>query len=219
MQFEDVDVNDLPDLLAMPWSNLLSALASFRDDHGVLLAKCIENCVPNGAIGHLVIAALKRSDALLDGFVSLVDSRNRFSAVPLIRMQLDSAMRVHACGLVSDSDAFVKHILEGNEPRKYANKPQLSDKFLHEQLTEKYPFTSDLYRDTNGFIHLSNHHLFGIFNWDELQDGEFVLTDHECLPSWSEELRKGDVVSMIWATHVLTEECQELLKDRLGGTA
>jgi hypothetical protein len=72
--------------------------------------------------------------------------------------------------------------------------------------------TSDLYQDTNGFVHLSNHHLFGVIDREQLGGGEVVFTDHELLPPWSEADRKGAMVSMLWATHVLTEECSELLE-------
>ncbi len=194
------------------WSDLVGALASYRVEHRQLLA----NCLPDGGFPEngkrlLVIAALRRSDSLLQAFVSLVDAQNRFSAIPLIRMQLDSAMRVHACSIVPDSDSFVKHVLKGGEPRKYPFKPQLSDSYLHGLLTHSYPHTTDLYRETNGYVHLSNHHLFGVFDWKGLQRGEFALTDTEALHSWPEELRKSDVVSMLWATEVLTEECKSLV--------
>ena len=210
-----VDVTHLPDPNTMPLSSFIEAFASFRDDHLDALNQCTNGGhVPIDAVRHLVTAALRRSAAMVEGFLSLIDDKNRFAAIPLIRLQIDSAMRVHACGLVNDPSDFVKHVLEGGEPRKYrgSGKLDLTDKALHTALTKKYPQTTELYQDTNGYIHLSNHHLFGVFDQEQLRAGTAIFTDHDLLPPWDEADRKGAMVSMLWATHVLTEECSVLLE-------
>ena len=209
-----MDVNDLPDPNSVPLSSFIDAFASFRDEQLKLLKRCTSgDNVPIDAVRHLVTAALRRSAAIVEGFLLLVDNVNRFAAIPLIRLQLDSAMRVHACGLVRNPTDFVKHVLEGGEPRKYPGDRigDLSDKALHTALTAKYPSTTELYQATNAYIHLSNHHLFGVFDREQLLSGSIIVTDHELLPPWDEADRKGDMVSMLWATLVLTEESSELL--------
>lgn len=208
---DELDFNNLPDILATPWSSLTGALASFREEHAEMLKRCIKSgAIPNDPRGHLVGAALRRSAALIDGFLLLVHAQNRFAAVPLIRLQLDSAMRIHACSLVADQQDFVRHLLEGGEPSKYSQHQgeRLTDGFLHKQLTTKYPTTSEVYKDVSGYIHLSNHHLFGLFDFEKLRDGELIIGDTDNLPRWNKGQRKGDVVSMLWATDVLTEECK-----------
>lgn len=210
-----LDFNNLPNILATQWSALIQALTSFREEHSEMLDRCLKcGTTPNDPRDHLIAAALWRSTALIEGFLLLVDTKNRFAAVPLIRLQLDSAMRIHACSRVANPQDFVRHMLEGGEPKKFSQHDgeQLSDSFLHKQLTEQYPTTSDLYKDTNGYIHLSNHHLFGIFNFEKLRDGELIIADYKNLPPWNEEQRKEAIVSMLWATDVLTKECKVLMK-------
>ncbi len=211
---DELDFNNLPDIRATPWPALVEALKSFREEHSEMLQRCLKHSgIPTDPQGHLIAAALQRSTALIEGFLLLVETGNRFAAVPLIRLQLDSAMRIHACSLVAAPQDFVRHILEGGEPRKFSQHDgrQLTDGFLHNQLTAKYPTTSDLYRVTNGYIHLSNHHLFGIFDFDKLCDAELVIANGKYRSPWNEEHRKGDVISMLWATDVLTEECKAMM--------
>ena len=161
-----MDVNDLPDPNSLPLSSFIEAFASFRDEHLEVLNRCSSgDHVPIDAVRHLVTAALRRSAAMVEGFLLLVKDKNRFAAIPLIRLQIDSAMRVHACGLVKDPSDFVKHVLEGGEPRKYRKDGNLdlSDKTLHTALTKKYPSITELYKDTNGYVHLSDQHLLSHF--------------------------------------------------------
>ena len=56
------------------------------------------------------------------------------------------------------------------------------------------------------------YHLVGVFDQGQLKVGNVTFTDHELLPPWDEAEIKGEMVSMLWATHVLTEECSELLE-------
>jgi hypothetical protein len=198
----------------VPYSHFAEAFARFRKDHEKLLVECTspDKC-PIDAIRHIVAAALRRSDALTTGFVLLVDHRNRFSAIPLVRLQLDSAMRIHACRLVDSPSELVAHLLTGSEPRKYPKKSTLllTDRSLHESLSKLYPLTSDLYGETNGYVHLSTQHLFGFFDFELLKTGNVRYTDHESLQPWSDSERKEALTGMLWATDVLTEECNKLL--------
>jgi hypothetical protein len=202
------------DLSVVSRSVFISSISNMIDEHNMMLAECTshENTPPD-AVRHLVAAALRRCSALVQGFIWMADTGNRFCAVPLVRLQLDSAMRVHACRLVSDPADFVRHILEGKKPSEYPNRGDLSlwDRDLHTALSNLYPHTSDLYQETNGYVHLSDKHLFGVFEWESLKRQDAKFADHSQLPPWSVEQLKGDCVAMLWATHVLTEECRLLL--------
>jgi hypothetical protein len=210
-----MDAEGLGDPAEVPYSTFIESFSAFRAEHLGLLNECTHGAgVPIDAVRHLVVAALRRSAALIEGMLVLVDMRNKFCAVPLVRLQLDSAMRVHACRLVAGPTEFVAHILAGGEPRKYKQTPKLdlSDKALHSSLTTLYPLTSDLYSDTNGYVHLSDKHLFGVFDFDQMKLGVVQFTDHDFLPPWDESDVKGTLTTMLWATDVLTEECHSLIK-------
>lgn len=112
--------------------------------------------------GELVImGAINRSLALIDGFVTLMDKRNLLCATPLIRLQLDTAMRIHALRVAKDHHD-VESALLGNSPLKaiksYDGKP-LNDKYLYESLSKDCPWVSDLYKRTSGLIHMSRDHV------------------------------------------------------------
>jgi hypothetical protein len=57
-----------------------------------------------------IIAAMKRSLCLLRGFADLVESRNYVAAAPLVRLQMDNALRVAALARVKAMlrDAFLQ---------------------------------------------------------------------------------------------------------------
>lgn len=205
------------DPASITYSQFVSAFESYREDHAAMLAVCTgEGNAPISAQAHLVVAALRRSAALIEGFLLLCDARNQFCAMPLVRLQLDSAMRVHACQVVPDAEDFVQFILQGEEPRKYTKvrklKVDLSDSALHKQLEALYAETSSLYREFSGYIHLSRAHLFGVCEWGSLKSRVVAFSEHDQLPPWDEADMKGTMVCMLWATESLTEECKKLLK-------
>lgn len=199
----------------MRWSDIVNAIAQSHDTRQAILDKCVtEGAAPQDPRYYLIAAALRRSEALLQGFFNLLDAGNRFAAVPLIRMQFDSAMRVHACSLIANKFNLVSHMLSGKPLKNFreAQKDALSDCNLHESLTKKYPFVSASYKVLSGFVHLSDMHLCGIFDQRSASNEKrLVCTDHYDLPPWSDEHRKDDAVVMWWATHVLTEECKLLM--------
>lgn len=97
-------------------SDVVATLASFREEHLALLRQATADGPDRlHAEDHLVIAALLRSLANIDGFLAMVDQGNKFCAIPIVRSQLDSAMRIFACTLVDDTHAFGEHLLHGNQ--------------------------------------------------------------------------------------------------------
>lgn len=112
-------------------------------------------------VDFLVIAAIQRSFALIDGFIALVERENGFCALPLLRLQLDSVMRLFACSLVKDPHLLASHLLQDEPLRKMkaADGRDLTDHFLHQRLTERYPWATSVYQNTSGFVHLSRRHM------------------------------------------------------------
>jgi hypothetical protein len=178
-------------------ADLVSALGQVCDEHIHWMREIVAPGISR-AEDHVVVAALRRSLALATGFVTMVGQRNRFCALPLVRLQLDSALHVFAYTLVDDAGALFQHALNGHplHEHKDRNGRPLSDSRLHRELSKKYPIVSEfeeppiisgVYGDTCGFVHFSRQHLFGIFDLERLRAGEMKLTDVDCLPSWDEE--------------------------------
>ena len=71
----------------------------------------------------VVIGVMHRSISLIDGFTSMVEKRNVLCAGALLRLQVDSVMRLYACWLVDDPHSLIQPLLEGkplNEARNVA---------------------------------------------------------------------------------------------------
>jgi hypothetical protein len=112
----------------------------------------------------LVLAVVQRSLDLLDGFDSMMKSGNYRLAASLIRMQIDSAMRLYSIWLVEKPEAVVTQLLKG-EPLarlKARDGEKLRDQYLHKQLSQKYPWVSGAYSVTCEYVHLSRPHMLSI---------------------------------------------------------
>jgi len=116
----------------------------------------------------LALAVLKRSMSLLSGFCELIKLKNFTCAAPLIRLQLDNCLRFYAAHLVDDPQEFSIAVLKGKEIRKLKDKngQKLTDSYLVEQFSKRFPkfsWIEKVYKETSGFVHLSDKHIFSIF--------------------------------------------------------
>lgn len=212
----------LPEEELMPSNaDLAASLAHMRDEQDQILTEIAVSPEIRDAVDHMVLAALRRSESLMDGFMLMVDYGNRFCAIPLVRLQLDSAMRVLALSLVGDPSALGLHMLEGESLQKFKDKngKQLTDSFLHQELNAKYPHVSDVYRHTSGFVHLSGHHLVGVLDTPEiLASGRVKIADLHEPPPWPHDDVQGALLDFLWATNALIEECRAARSAKSSGT-
>lgn len=109
----------------------------------------------------VIIAVIQRSLSLIDGFTVMVERRNVLCAAPLLRLQLDSVMRLYACCLVDDPHSIALRLLEGHPLSKAKSKDghALTDKYLHGEVSKLYPWASRVYTATSSFVHLSMPHM------------------------------------------------------------
>ncbi|WP_242154522.1 hypothetical protein [Sphingomonas sp. BAUL-RG-20F-R05-02] len=108
------------------------------------------------------MAAAKRSIALPEGFTAMIRARNFHAAAPMVRMQLDTALRVAALGFVSDPHAYAAAVMEGAAVYKLRDDTgvRLTDHRLLERLVETVPWITTVYRDASAFVHLRARHLW-----------------------------------------------------------
>ena len=110
----------------------------------------------------VIHAALQRSTHLIDGFIALVEARNAFAAMPLIRLQLDSVLRIIACDLAREPQKVLIALLQGKELRRLKAREegrQLNDAYLRSKLAEVFPWVDEVYELTSGYVHLSRPHM------------------------------------------------------------
>lgn len=120
-----------------------------------------------------LIAATNRAFCLLRGFCDLLESENFLCAAPLIRLQLDTCLRVAALGWVDDPNEFASKILGGtpiDTLRDNAGKP-MKDSRLRDRLKEDFPWITPIYKHTSGFVHLSEKHIFNALSVADPQSG------------------------------------------------
>lgn len=160
----------------------------------------------------LASAAVKRSMALCAGFSSLVRSRNYTCSASLLRLQIDSCLRFFAAFIVEKPHDFAHEVFRGKPIRKMKDRDGnlLTDRHLVDTLGKKYEWMPRVYEATSGFIHLSERHIFTVFQategegnvslsvgakdedipielWVELADGFLASTDalFEYLKGWT----------------------------------
>lgn len=109
-----------------------------------------------------VFGAIRRMLAQIAGFCQLIEAKNFPCAASILRMQIDTAMRINALTIVEDRESMCAAILKGehlNTLRALDGK-KLSDAYLCAKLTEKHSWVARVYEQTSDFIHLSGRHLY-----------------------------------------------------------
>jgi len=108
----------------------------------------------------VMIAAMARSYSLVDGFISVFDSWNPIVAAPLLRMQIDSLVRVAYMATVPNAEAVARHIIGGEDFRtlKDAEGKTLRDYRLLEHAAKAHPWIAAVYEATSGWVHFSPAH-------------------------------------------------------------
>ncbi|MFO1428901.1 MAG: hypothetical protein U1F76_01980 [Candidatus Competibacteraceae bacterium] len=171
----------------------------------------------------LAQAAFKRSMSLCAGFACLVRSKNYLSAATLVRLQLDTCLRFFAAFIVEHPHDFAQSILEGVPVRKLEDRSGklMTDRYLVETLGKKYDWMPRVYDATSGFVHLSERHIFAVWEpgaegkmgivigptddhvedalWVELADAFLACTDalFEYLKGWTFTKQNPELVAEV----------------------
>lgn len=166
----------------------------------------------------LVTAVIQRSLSLIDGFSSQVMRQNVLCAVPLIRLQLDSVMRLYACCLVDDPQTVVMKILSG-EPLnqvKTADGHKLSDGYLRRAVSKHHLWVDRVYKVTSGFIHLSSPHMIStVRNMDDsTRYMEMLISPKGTGREWTEDEMIEAVDTFTEATKCLLGLCLSWFRDK-----
>lgn len=124
----------------------------------------------------LASAAIKRSLSLCSGFSTMVRSDNYLCAASLLRLQLDSCLRLFSAFLVDRPHEMASMVLKGVAIRKQKDSAGklMTDQYLVERLSEKYPWVSSVYQNASGFIHLSEKHILSMIESCD-ENGSFSM--------------------------------------------
>jgi hypothetical protein len=103
----------------------------------------------------------RRALALSAAFRRMIDDRNSLVASAIIRMQLDTVLRLYALFWVENSEEFATKVFNGAQINKLRAKDGqlLTDKYLKDRLTAKNEWMPAVYAETSGYIHFSHRHM------------------------------------------------------------
>lgn len=109
------------------------------------------------SIDIFMIGVANRSFYLATGFLDALDEWNIFAAAPLVRLQLDSLIRVSYMMGAPRSDDVADHVLKGTPFNRLKDQQgrRLTDHHLIALAAADHPWIESVYSDSNEWIHLS----------------------------------------------------------------
>jgi hypothetical protein len=111
---------------------------------------------------HLYLFGIaRRALAQSSAFRSMIDQRNSLVASSIIRMQLDTVLRLYALFWVADPEEFAKKVFKGTEINKLkaSDGERMTDAYLRNRVAKTNDWIPAVYRETSGYIHFSNRHM------------------------------------------------------------
>jgi hypothetical protein len=182
------------------------------------------------SLDFLAVAAINRSLSNSAAFTQLVRAQNYLAAASLVRLQLDTFLRFFASYLVNDPHDFATSVLGGAEVRKLkdrSGKP-MTDRHLVDSVAAEFPWVPNVYKQTSGFIHLSEKHIFSTIQ-SVHDDGTLSMhlgSDPSCFPEahWI-EMAEGFIAATDalfrylegWEFTKANPQIVQSVKEHLGG--
>ena len=108
------------------------------------------------------IGVLNRSINLIDAILILTSRWNFVAAAPLIRLHLDTLLRLSYWRTIKNPDAFIRQILEGKQVNQIKDEEgiKLTEGRLREYTRSMFPQVDNVYKGTSRLIHFSDKHVF-----------------------------------------------------------
>ena len=94
---------------------------------------------------------------LIDGFISMLESRNLVCVAQLLRAQVGVCLRTFALFAADDQGDFLKRAFQGvpvNKLKDFSGE-KMSDRRLQDLLEKFDPKVKNVYKVTSGFVHFS----------------------------------------------------------------
>ncbi len=170
----------------------------------------------------LATMALNRSLSLMDGFLQLTAANNAICAVPLLRLQLDSVLRLYAHSVAADPSALLERVLSG---APLTRKPTLTS--VHgERLTDTHliqllmrdsdlHWFQDVYEATSGYVHMSRAHFLGMLVDDQTSGSADRSTFSVGRGiRWRPEHKEEAIEAFTAATEALLRVCAGFLQQK-----
>lgn len=120
------------------------------------------------------IGILNRSVNIIKGFADLIRSKNFISAAPLVRVHVDTLLRLYAPQLINfNVDEFAKLVYSGTPVRQIKDglNKNLTDTYLVSKLNQVngFEWVQKVYDTGNAFIHFSDQTIFASMKAHQLE--------------------------------------------------
>lgn len=129
-----------------------------------------------------LIASLNRTINISKAYTELIESNNFLSAAPLVRINLDTLLRLFASIICEyDRNTFAMKVMSGEKISNmnlWRTKIKLSDKTLYSELSknEGYEWVVKIYKAGSSFIHLEKSHMFSSMQIKDLESRTIQMT-------------------------------------------
>lgn len=190
----------------------------------------------------IVMGILYRSINLVDGIIKLTENWNSIAATPLLRLQIDSLARLYYYATHPALRDQIQDVWNGDSTWSQivgTEGEKLTDSFLVQHASKRYPWMKPLYKKTCGAVHFSSTHFahaiadydadrdvakmqfaIGTEHWSEAKIGTFLddvgrVTDAilRVAFGWLGEKRRKTIQVDIWI--VAQSVYQRLLRERI----
>jgi len=113
-------------------------------------------------IDFVFLGLLNRSLNICDAILILVAKRNFIAAAPLLRIQIDTLLRLCYIETLHDSQPLAEAIMSGLDFRKIKDSQgrKLTDERLRDYARAKFTWIDDAYRSLSQLVHFSRKHIF-----------------------------------------------------------
>ncbi|WP_040254381.1 hypothetical protein [Psychroserpens mesophilus] len=153
----------------------------------------------------LANAVMDRSLHLIFGFTSLLRNENYIGACHLVRCHLDNILRFSGAWLVENPHKFATDIMNGIQIDKIIDRDgeNLKDWYLRNKLNLEFPWVTNVYKETSGFIHLSKKHIFTSSKIKDVENRTLELRISKSDNYVTDESRIEAILGMVEITKVL----------------
>lgn len=162
----------------------------------------------------MFISIVNRTVNINSAFSSLIRNNNFIAVAPLIRINLDSVLRMYASKLTEfDRNTFAKKVMDGEHVRKmksHNKKKHLTDFYLVEEISkvDGMSWVKKIYDTGSSFIHFSDSIIFSSrkFSSDEERTIYYTIGINDAFVE--ENIKTGAVAWMNKIVDSIIDQCQ-----------
>lgn len=144
------------------------------------LLETYQQHLPNRPVGYrhfYLCGAARRALAQSRAFKSCVEDKNGLVALALLRLQLDTVLRLYALYWVDDPEKFAHDVFDGKQIDriKDGRGNLMKDRYLIDRILSKNPWVESVYKNTSGLIHFSHRHIRAAIHTKDASKGLFEI--------------------------------------------